>query len=138
MMSDDLSRAPQEKGLKLLIVDDEQPIRTKLGELCTQLGFEVSTAEDGMAGWEVFQKVNPDIVILDIYMPLMNGLMLMHKIKGERSECPVILITGFLHYEQLVKQSKAKPDGFILKPFHREKISSLVQRLVKERQEQTD
>lgn len=131
-MPDDLPREPYSKSLKLLVVDDEKQIRTRLGELGVKLGFEVTTAEDGLAGWEAFQKVQPDLVVLDIYMPRMNGLMAMGKMKELKPDCPIILITGFLHYEQLIEKRSIKPDGFIIKPFHLEKIANLMLELVDE------
>ncbi len=111
---------------KLLIADDEDIIRNRLSELGEKLGFDVYKAKDGMEGWDLFKEVKPDIAVLDIYMPRLNGLLLMHKIKEFSPDCPVILITGFLHYEQLIQKDRIKPDGFIIKPFHLEKIANLM------------
>jgi YesN/AraC family two-component response regulator len=122
-----------EKKLKVLIADDEEIIRNRLMELGEKLGFEVYTAQDGVEGWDVFRETNPDLAILDIYMPRMNGLLLMHKVKELAPEVPVILITGFLHYEQLIQKDRIKPDGFIIKPFHLEKIANLMLELVETR-----
>ncbi len=121
-----------EEARTLLIVDDEEIIRNRLKELGEKLGFTVYTAADGMEGWEMFRQVLPDLAILDIYMPKMNGLLLMHKIKENFPECAVILITGFLHYEQLIQKDRIKPDGFIIKPFHLEKIANLILDLVED------
>ncbi|MBU0517742.1 response regulator [bacterium] len=118
--------------MRLLIVDDEEIIRTRLQELGEKLGFTVFTAADGVAGWDLFRDVKPDIAVLDIYMPKMNGLLLMHKIKENFPESPVILITGFLHYEQLIEKDRIKPDGFIIKPFHLEKIANLILELTED------
>ncbi|MBU1880745.1 response regulator [bacterium] len=121
-----------ESPMRLLIVDDEEIIRTRLQELGEKLGFTVFTAADGVAGWDLFRDVKPDIAVLDIYMPKMNGLLLMHKIKENFPESPVILITGFLHYEQLIEKDRIKPDGFIIKPFHLEKIANLILELTED------
>jgi CheY-like chemotaxis protein len=102
---------------KLLIVDDEQQIRMMLKDLGERLGMEVDVAIDGEMGLEAFQQFKPDIVILDIYMPRMNGLMAMAQIKQMDPDCPVILITGYNHYKALMESRKTIPDGFILKPF---------------------
>lgn len=133
-MPESVSREPFTRGLKLLVVDDEEQIRVRLGELGVKLGFEVTTAEDGLVGWELFQKVQPDLVVLDIYMPRMNGLMAMGKMKEMKPDCPVILITGFLHYEQLIEKRSIKPDGFIIKPFHLEKIANMMLELVEKKE----
>ena len=121
-----------DKNLALLVVDDEEIIRERLKDLGEKLGLDVHTANDGVDGWEAFREVQPDLAILDIYMPRMNGLLLMHKIKEMQPDCPVILITGFLHYEQLIQKDRIKPEGFIIKPFHMEKIANLILELVED------
>jgi YesN/AraC family two-component response regulator len=121
-----------DKNLTLLVVDDEEIIRERLKDLGEKLGLDVHTANDGVDGWEAFKDVQPDLAILDIYMPRMNGLLLMHKIKEMQPDCPVILITGFLHYEQLIQKDRIKPEGFIIKPFHMEKIANLILELVED------
>lgn len=119
-----------DKKMTLLVVDDEEIIRERLKDLGEKLGLEVHTANDGVDGWDTFREAQPDLAILDIYMPRMNGLLLMHKIKEVQPDCPVILITGFLHYEQLIQKDRIKPEGFIIKPFHMEKIANLILELV--------
>ena len=112
--------------MRLLVADDEDIIRNRLKDVGEKLGFKVFTAKDGKEGWEIFKTVHPNLAVLDIYMPAMNGLLLMHKIKEHSPDCPVILITGFLHYEQLIQKDRIKPDGFIIKPFHLEKIANMI------------
>ena len=122
----------KETELKLLVADDEETIRLSLKKIGVMMGFEVHTAVDGHEAWETYQLVSPDIVILDIYMPRMNGLMLLAKIKEANAECPVILITGYTQYQQLVMKSDIKPEGFITKPFSMEKIAKCLIELVSE------
>jgi YesN/AraC family two-component response regulator len=122
-----------EPRLKLLVADDEEIIRQRLVELGRKLNFEVTAGADGYEAWELFQKDPPDLVILDIYMPRMNGLQVLHYIKDANPDCPVILITGFLQYEQLIQRDRVKPDGYIIKPFHFEKIANLMLQLVEKK-----
>ena len=61
-------------GNKLLLVDDEEGIRTVLGIALTDMGFDVFTAEDGEQALQIFQKENPPIVLTDIKMPGMDGI----------------------------------------------------------------
>jgi YesN/AraC family two-component response regulator len=123
----------KDPSLKLLVADDEEIIRQRLVELGHKLNFEVNAACDGLEAWELYQKDPPDLVILDIYMPRMNGLQVLHFIKEAHPDCPVILITGFLQYEQLIQRDRVKPDGYIIKPFHFEKIANLMLQLVEKR-----
>lgn len=117
-------------GLKLLIADDDPIILEQLAKMGEMLGFDVQTAANGQEAWEVFKTVWPDLAILDIYMPRMNGLMLMNKIKETKENCLVILITGYSHYKQLVQKNYVKPDGFITKPFSLETIVKEIMKLV--------
>jgi YesN/AraC family two-component response regulator len=126
--------APQvsEKTTKpiLLIADDEEIIRARLADMGVMLGFKAYPAKDGVEALRIFQQMNPDIVILDIYMPRMNGLAVMQRIKEARPDCPVILITGFMHFEQLVHKNQIKPDGFISKPFNLNTVINALLKLV--------
>jgi YesN/AraC family two-component response regulator len=123
---------------KLLVVDDEEIICRDLKRLGEKLGFSVQVAFNGLEGWRIFKDYKPDIAILDIYMPGMNGLGLLRLIKEHSANCPVILITGFLHFEQLVTREKLKPDGFIVKPFQSVKIANQLLELIQKKNHQTD
>jgi CheY-like chemotaxis protein len=120
---------------RLLVVDDNAQIRYCLSDLGEELGLDVATAEDGEEALLVFSKFEPDIVILDIYMPRMNGILAMHKMKEIDPNCPIILITGFGHYQQLIQNKKVQPDGFILKPFQIQIISNQMLKLLDKREE---
>ena len=118
---------------KLLVVDDEAVICRDLKRLGEQLGFSVRVALDGLEGWRIFKEYKPDIAILDIYMPGINGLALLRLIKEHTADCPVVLITGFLHFEQLVARERLKPDGFIVKPFQSVKIANQLLELIQKK-----
>lgn len=122
----------QYAGLKVLVVDDEQTIRASLGRICETLGFEVIKAKDGVEAWEKFQVEFPDLVVSDIYMPRMNGLFLLMKIRQAHESCPVILITGYQHFIQLLDNDDTKPDGFIAKPFNMAEILKVISIVARE------
>ncbi|MFH1863210.1 MAG: response regulator, partial [bacterium] len=114
----------------------EDSIRKQLKELGEKLGFSVLAARDGLEAWEMFRKWQPDLVAIDIYMPRMNGLTVFHKIKEISPATPVIMITGFLHYEQLIQKDRLKPDGFLTKPFRMDDIANMMLNLVCNRKEE--
>ncbi|MCX6639555.1 MAG: response regulator [bacterium] len=120
----------EDKGRKLMVVDDEAVIRIRLKDLGNNLGMNVKTAGDGAEGWQVYQQFKPDLAILDIYMPVMNGLVLMKKIKESDPHCPVILISAYLDYDELTRWSPLKPDGFVPKPFKFDEISEMMLKLL--------
>ncbi len=130
MLQEAPAEAKERKSSVLLIADDEEIIRNRLIEMSKLLGFKAYAACDGVEAWELYQQTKPNIVILDIYMPRMNGLAVMQKIKEVHPNCPVILITGFMHFEQLVQKSKIKPDGFITKPFTMNTVINAILKLV--------
>lgn len=132
-MNADKNSKQKDEKLNVLIVDDEEPIRRSLSDLATHLGFQVHTAEDGISGWEKFQEIQPALVIMDIYMPRLNGLLAMSMMKEADSDCPVILITGYQHYEMMMERHQLKPDGFILKPFDMPTITNSMMTLIDKR-----
>lgn len=119
-------------GSRLLVADDDPVIREQLVQIGESLGFEVHAAEDGEDAWEIFKMVWPELAILDIYMPRMNGLLLMNKIKEANEDALVVLITGYLHFQRVVQKNQIKPDGFIIKPFSMEVIVKEVTQLMTE------
>ncbi len=102
--------------IKALIIDDEELVVTFLANVMKAIGVQPVTAGDGDAGWDVYIRENPNIVFCDVYMPGMNGLMLMSKMKERSKDTPVVLLTSFQHYKQIMEQSKVRPDKFLEKP----------------------
>jgi len=105
--------------ITVLVVDDEPHIKDFLGELLEFQGLKALKAADGMEAWQIFQSSPEiDLVVSDIAMPKMNGLDLLKKIKENRPQLPVILITA---YSNLINPKAngngVHPDGFFTKPF---------------------
>jgi DNA-binding NtrC family response regulator len=134
LMDDQLRSPDSSNARKLLIVDDNDQIRHWLSCLGEKLGLDIAMAGDGESALGVFKDCKPDLVIMDIYMPHMNGILAMHKIKEMDPDCPVILITGYGHYQQLIQSKKVQPDGFILKPFKIQAIADKVLTLLDKRE----
>ncbi len=111
------------KPLRVLVVDDEIEIVRLLVEIITTIGWEAVGARDGDEAYEYFKREKFDLIISDIYMPKMNGLELLAKVKKDSVKTPVMLITGYSHFKQLIQSLKYKPDGFLQKPFD---ISDLI------------
>jgi DNA-binding NtrC family response regulator len=131
MVLDELQKQPY-SGRMVLVADDDKVIRASLGRLCESMGFDVIMAKDGAEAWQKYQASFPDLVISDIYMPKVNGLFLLMKIKQADETCPVILITGYQHFIQLLDNDETKPDGFITKPFNMEAILKVISNVAKE------
>ena len=85
----------EEIKLRVLVVDDEPEIRTWLKGLLTSLGCEIAgEAENGQVGFELFKKERPDMVLLDLQMPVMKGTQALDYILGEDPDAYVIMLTS--------------------------------------------
>jgi CheY-like chemotaxis protein len=112
--------------LKALVVDDEDSIVEVLAEIMEAIGVIPIKAKDGQEAWEKFEKEKPQIVFSDIYMPRLNGMMLLRKIRTLDRKIPVILFTGYFHYKQMLKQDDIKPDNFLEKPLKVKEIIEIM------------
>lgn len=90
-------------GRRVLVVDDEEPIRTMTARVLTEHGFNVVTAADGCEGWREFQA-HPDgfaAAIVDVMMPRMNGTELAQKMHAVAPDLPIIIVTGIMSSDTL-------------------------------------
>jgi len=79
---------------KILVIDDEEGIRNLLDTLLDRKGYDVILADNGQKGLEVFRRERPDIVVLDLKMPGMDGLTVLQQIRHLDPTQPVIILTG--------------------------------------------
>ena len=79
---------------KILVIDDEQGIRNLLDTLLRRKGYDVVLAESGRQGLELFRRERPDVIVLDLKMPEMDGLTVLQQIQNLDPGKPVIILTG--------------------------------------------
>ncbi|HXC67604.1 MAG TPA: response regulator, partial [Nitrospiraceae bacterium] len=79
---------------KVLVIDDEEGIRDLLDTLLTRKGYTVVLASGGRKGVELFRRERPDVVVLDLKMPEMDGLAVLQHIRNLTPSQPVIILTG--------------------------------------------
>jgi DNA-binding response OmpR family regulator len=79
---------------KILVIDDEESIRSLLDTILRRKGYNVILAEDGRKGIELFRQEQPDVIVLDLKMPEMDGLAVLQEIRRANSSQPVIVLTG--------------------------------------------
>ncbi len=101
---------------KLLLVDDEQDIREVISYVIKDQGFEVYTAEDGVAGFEMVEEAAPQIVVTDVKMPRMGGIELLRKVKERYGDIEVIVITAFGEMNLAIEALQLDASDFINKP----------------------
>jgi two-component system cell cycle sensor histidine kinase/response regulator CckA len=116
----------------MLIAEDEPDLLYLFQQGLEMIGATVLTAPDGEKAWELFEEQGGkiDLVISDIFMPGMNGVQLMTKVKNKHPDVPVFLITGYAHLRTLVEESNHKPDAYLEKPFNLPDLFRLIKKLV--------
>ena len=113
--------------LKILIIDDEPLVRSLLKQVLEKSGHSVAEAGNGQEGIRSFRENNFDLVITDHGMPVMNGLDAAFRIKKQKPETPVLLITGWQAETDATFQKPSGIDEVITKPFDLENLLDLVQ-----------
>lgn len=120
---------------KLIIADDEARIRRGLRNSINwaELDIEIiGEAEDGEIALELAKEKMPNIMLVDICMPFVNGLELIKQLKDIVENCIIIIITGFDEFEYIHEALKLKVFDYILKPVNREKLREVVSKAVNE------
>ena len=102
---------------KILVVDDEEKIRETLRGVLSDEGYEVADAGDGRAALEQLKQGHPDLVILDVWLPEIDGITLLEEIKRLQPDLPVIIICGHANIEAAVRATRLGAADFIEKPF---------------------
>lgn len=107
--------------IKLALVVDDSPMQCKvLSVLLKEQGYRVFTANDGARGVDMYIKYQPDLVLMDINMPVMNGYDAARKIKNlsqKNSLCPLIFITSMDTDQAFIESIEAGGDGILVRPF---------------------
>ncbi len=124
-------RPPQES--KILIVDDEASNRDIMTQFLQMEGFQLFTAVDGEQAMEMVESVQPDLVLLDIIMPRLDGYEVCRLIKSneETAFLPVIMITALKGTEEKIKGVEVGADDFLTKPFNYLELVTRVKSLLR-------
>ena len=104
---------------KILVIDDEADVRRVVGVLLTQAGYEVIDAEYGLSGYAKALSEKPDLIMLDLMMPVMDGFMVLEKLKENPSvrEIPVIILTAKIDAESERECMRLGAADYIKKPW---------------------
>ena len=117
--------------MKVLLAEDDRDFGNILSQYVTINGFDVILARDGNEAWELFNREKPDICVLDVMMPEMDGFTLGEKIKKESPDMPVIFLTAKSLKEDIVRGLKIGADDYITKPFDPEVLILRINNILK-------
>ena len=117
------SRAPR----RILVADDESLIRLDVREMLTHLGYEVvGEAGDGAVAVELARKLKPDLVIMDIRMPDVDGIAAAEMLTRERI-APVVLLTAYSDHQLVERAREAGVVGYVVKPFREAELRPVIE-----------
>lgn len=115
----------------ILVVDDEKDILTELEFILRKKGFEVITAVNGQQALGLVKKSKPDLIILDLFMPIVGGVQFGKEIKtnAETKNIPVILLTASVDNVE-EKRIECMADAYVLKPFDYREVMEKIYKLI--------
>jgi two-component system response regulator MprA len=115
----------------VLIVDDERAIRDALARALRLEGYEVVTAVDGAEGLAAVAEHRPDLVLLDVMMPIVDGLTVCRVLRAERNRVPVLMLTARTETSERVAGLDAGADDYLPKPFALDELLARVRALLR-------
>lgn len=127
-----LTGKTEETKLRVLVVEDDERLRKNVCEGLSSYGFFVFEAGDGKQAHELFEEVNPDIVILDFHLPDNDGEYLLPLFKASKNQAAVIVMTGNPCPDLAVKVTQLGADAYIRKPFTIQYLINLCEKIQRE------
>jgi DNA-binding response OmpR family regulator len=112
--------------IKILVAEDDLQLGFIIKDNLEDTGFEVINCPDGESGWEYYQKMNPDLCILDVNMPYRDGFSLAKKIRQKSDIIPILFLTAKSLEEDKLKGFAAGADDYIVKPFSMKELLSRI------------
>ena len=124
----DLQKLRRDQKITILIVDDDASIRNSLSRLFSDDGYNVLTAADGIELSRSLEKDTPDLVILDVDLPWINGLELASLMKShdEIKDIPIVLLSGLTEIKDIKKGFGSGADDYVKKPFDANRLKQTV------------
>jgi two-component system cell cycle sensor histidine kinase/response regulator CckA len=120
------------KGI-VLVVDDEEPVRQVASEILKYLGYSVLTAPSGDEAVETVKNGGcPDVVLLDLIMPGLNGAQTLLKLRELEPDLPVLISTGYADHAAADSLTSEGANGFVNKPYHIETLGRELERAQRE------
>ncbi len=115
---------------KVMVVDDAQFMRMRCARVLTENGYEVIEAENGADAVQKYQAVRPDVVLMDITMPEMDGLTALREIRKQDPNAKVAMLTALGQQGVVLEAIKSGARDFIVKPFDADRVLAAVRKML--------
>jgi two-component system chemotaxis response regulator CheY len=115
---------------KILVVDDAEFLRVRISKMLQGDGHEIAEAENGVRAVAVYKDVKPDLVLMDITMPEMDGLTALKEIRGYDPKAKVVMLTALGQESVVLEAIKSGARDFVVKPFERERVMNAISKLL--------
>src|SRR5690554_6043224 len=125
-------------GRRVLVVDDEANITFLLEATLRHFGFEVAVAATGRAALDAVREVDPDLVVLDVMLPDLDGFEVVRRLRLEGSKVPVLFLTARDATEDKVRGLTLGGDDYVTKPFSVEEVVARVHAILRRHGDDTD
>ena len=115
---------------KILVVDDAEFLRLRISKMLLDDGYEVVEAENGVIALEKYFSEEPDVVLLDITMPEMDGLTTLKEIRAKDPMAKVIMLTALGQESVVLEAIKSGARDFVVKPFQSDRVMNAIKKLL--------
>lgn len=118
------------KGMTILYAEDEEGIRKNIADSLSYYCKEIIEASNGQEAYELYEEKQPDIILSDIHMPIMDGLELVKKIRESNREIPIVMITAHTDKEYLLEAVELHMEKYIVKPVDIDELFETLEKCV--------
>lgn len=131
--ADEKTRGRARRNARVLVVDDEAPIRSMIGVTLERQGYEIQQASSGSQAMELLEQGPFDLVLTDIVMQDGNGIALLERIHADQPHLPVVMVSAIHDISVAIDSMRRGAYDYLLKPFEREHLVATVQRALDHR-----
>lgn len=124
--------------MNILLVEDDNAVATVMVKSLSEAGYSVSLAPDGDIAYAMISESSFDLIIMDIMLPVMNGLTLCKKIRGLNINTPVLMLTALGTTQNVVAGLDSGADDYLVKPYKLEELLARVRSMIRRSQRDTE
>jgi len=117
--------------MRILIVEDDSRLLTQLDQLMQQNGYSVDLADDGEKALYLFKEYPYDLAIIDIGLPVLDGLELIRRVRQQKILSPILILTARDRWQEKVEGLEAGADDYLTKPFYNEELLARTKALIR-------